>query len=95
MSSAKIALQIESFESYITSLIGYGVFPSFHRYSDGWYCILRNEHNKQIMPLTRNENCWGESMYEAVIVAIEGLNARFADLEELQKHIQRGADLDN
>ena len=84
--------QLESFEDYINSLAGLGVFPSFNRLSNGWTCILRNGANKQLMPFNNKENCWGETIIEALTNAVEGLNSQFSDPRELRKYIDTGYD---
>ena len=82
--------QLKAFEKYITSLADLGVFPSFHRLSRGWICVLRNGENKQIMPFSTEENCWAETMMDALTIAVEGLNRRFNDPKELHKYIETG-----
>lgn len=84
--------QLKAFEDYITSLTNLGVFPSFHRHSNGWTCILRNGANKQIMPFIVDETCWGETVMDALTIAVEGLNQRFNEPKELHKYIDTGID---
>ena len=79
-----------SFEKYVSTLTSLGVFPSFHRHSNGWTCILRNGANKQIMPFNLEESCWGETMMDALTIAVEGLNQRFREPKELHKYIDTG-----
>ena len=82
--------QLTSFEKYVTSLTGLGVFPSFHRFSKGWTCLLRNRANKQIMPFNAEGNCWGETMMDALTAAVEGLNQHFNSPHELHRYIETG-----
>ena len=84
--------QLEAFEKYITSLVSLGVFPSFHRHSNGWTCVLRNNANKQIMPFTAEESCWGETVMDAVTAAVDGLNQRFTEPKDLHRYIDTGID---
>jgi hypothetical protein len=83
--------QLKAFEDYINSLTNLGVFPSFHRHSNGWTCLLRNGANKQIMPFV-DETCWGETLMDAVTAAVEGLNKRFSDSKALRQFIDTGID---
>ena len=87
-------LQLKAFEEYINSLAELGVFPSFHRLPKGWICVLRNAANKQIMPFSREESCWGETAMDALTVAVESLNQRFNEPKELHKYIETGIDPD-
>jgi hypothetical protein len=80
------------FEKYVLSLTNLGVFPSFHRHSNGWTCVLRNGANKQIMPFNADDSCWGETMMDALTIAVEGLNRRFREPKELHKYIDTGLD---
>ena len=84
--------QLSAFENYITSLTNLGVFPSFHRHSNGWTCILRNSANKQIMPFSGEEPCWGETMMTALMAAVEGLNRHFIEPKDLHRYIDTGVD---
>lgn len=84
--------QLAAFEKYITSLTSLGVFPSFHRHSNGWTCILRNGNSKQIMPFSTDESCWGENLMDALTVAVDGLNHRFTDPKDLHRYIDTGID---
>jgi hypothetical protein len=87
-----IAPQLIVFEKYVTSLTGRGIFPEFHRQFDGWICILRNSSNKQIMPFNDKDYCWGETIIDALTVAVEGLNKRFKKPNELSIYIDIGTD---
>jgi len=89
---AAIAPQLIVFEKYVTSLTGRGIFPEFHRQFDGWICILRNSSNKQIMPFNDEDYCWGETIIDALTVAVEGLNKRFKKSKELSLYIDIGTD---
>lgn len=80
---------LQPFENYITSLITLGVFPTFNRTYNGWTCILRNGVNTQIMPF-KDEQCWGETILEALTVAVDGLNRQFTEPEDLHKYINTG-----
>lgn len=80
------------FEKYVSSLTSLGVFPSFHRHSNGWTCILKNGANKQIMPFNPEDSCWGGTMMDALTIAVGGLNQRFSDPKELHKYIDTGID---
>ncbi len=84
--------QLIVFEKYVTSLTGQGIFPEFHRQFDGWICILRNSSNKQIMPFNDKDFCWGETVIDALTVAVEGLNKRFKEPKELSIYIDIGTD---
>lgn len=77
------------FEDYVTSLTKFGVYPTFSRNYNGWICILRNGVNTQIMPFD-DEQCWGETMLDALTVAINRLNSRFNNADELHKYINTG-----
>ncbi len=90
--SDAMAPQLIIFEKYITSLTGRGIFPEFHRQFDGWICILRNSSNKQIMPFNDTDYCWGETIMNALTVAVEGLNKRFKTPNELSVYINIGTD---
>jgi hypothetical protein len=79
-----------AFEKYITSLTNLGVFPIFQRHSNGWSCVLRNAANKQLMPFQLGEFCWGETIMDALTVAVTGLNQTFRDPKELHKYIDTG-----
>ena len=85
-------LQVNAFEDYVDSLAALGVYPSFHRHSKGWFCILRNASNKQLMPMNAGETCWGETIIEALTVAVENLNTRFGSPRELHRYIETGSD---
>ena len=89
---AASAPQLIVFEKYVTSLTGRGIFPEFHRQFDGWLCILRNGSNKQIMPFNDKDYCWGETIVDALTVAVEGLNKRFKKPKELSIYIDIGTD---
>ena len=80
--------QLKPFEEYIISLTDLGVFPSFHKLTKGWVCVLRNGANKQIMPLSNEETCWGETALDALTIAVEGLNRRFSDPQVLRRYIE-------
>jgi hypothetical protein len=91
----KMESQLSAFENYVTSLSNLGVFPSFHRHSNGWTCILRNSNNKQIMPFNAGETCWGETMMNALTAAVNGLNHHFTEPKELHRYIDTGVDSRN
>jgi hypothetical protein len=82
--------QMNSFEDYVTSLTKLGVFPTLHRNYNGWYCILRNSANRQLMPFNDSEPCWAGTMLEALTIAVDRLNKRFKDPKELRKYIDTG-----
>jgi len=82
--------QLIPFESYITSLTELGVFPSFERDFNGWNCVLKNGANMQIMPFTKGERCSGETMFDALEIAVEGLNGRFSEPKDLHRYIETG-----
>lgn len=84
--------QLTEFEKYITSLTNLGVFPSFQRHSNGWTCALRNGANKQLMPFTDGHFCWGETVMNALTIAVEALNKNFSDPKDLHKYIDTGID---
>ena len=77
---------LASLENYVTSLTDLGVFPTFVRNYNGWTCILKNGVNMQIMPVN-GEQCWGETMLDALTFAVDGLNKRFERPEDLHKYI--------
>ncbi len=80
---------LSSLEEYVTSLTTLGVFPTFVRNYNGWTCILKNGVNIQIMPFN-GEQCWGETMLDALTFAVDGLNRRFEKPEDLHKYINTG-----
>lgn len=82
--------QLTSFENYITSLVSLGVFPSFQRLHNGWVCVLRNGSNKQLMPLAGKEICWGGTVFEALTIAVNGLNMSFPSPKALHQYIDTG-----
>lgn len=82
--------QLTSFENYIVSLVGLGVFPSFQRLHNGWICVLRNGSNKQLMPLAEKEPCWGATIFEALTTAVNGLNTSFPNPKALHQYIDTG-----
>jgi hypothetical protein len=84
--------QLKAFEDYIASLANLGVFPALHRHSNGWTCVLRNSANIQIMPFKGEDACWGESVMDALINAVERLNQRFSEPRQLHKYIDTGID---
>lgn len=80
---------LEPFENYVNTLTALGVFPTLARNYNGWTCVLRNSVNVQIMPVG-SDQCWGETMLDALVSAVDGLNARFADPAEMHKYISSG-----
>lgn len=80
---------LSSLEDYVTSLTDLGVYPTFVRNYNGWSCILKNGVNMQIMPFNE-EQCWGETMLDALTIAVDGLNRRFEKPEDLHKYINTG-----
>lgn len=84
--------QLKPFEEYIALLSQSGVFPSFHRYYNGWTCVLRNSLNRQIMPFDQKDTCWGETIVEALTIAVDGLNKHFPDSKSLHKYIATGVE---
>lgn len=82
--------QLTSFENYIASLIALGVFPSFQRLHNGWVCVLRNGSNKQLMPFAEKEPCWGQTIFEALTTAVNGLNVSFPNPKALHQYIDTG-----
>ena len=44
------------------------------------------------MPFNDKEDCWGETMVDALTVAIEGLNKRFKKPKDLNLYIDIGTD---
>ena len=81
---------LSSFEKYVSSLASLGVFASLHRHSNGWTCVLRNAANKQLMPFNLEDTCWGETIMDALVIAVEGMNQRFNEPKELHKYIDTG-----
>lgn len=77
------------FEEYVVSLTKLGVYPTLSRNYNGWVCVLRNGVNTQIMPVD-DEECWGETMLDALTVAVARLNSQFSSAEDLHKYINTG-----
>lgn len=82
--------QLKPFEEYVAQLSRLGVFPSLHRFYNGWTCILRNGTNRQIMPLDKKDHCWAETMLGALVLAVESLNEHFPEPDALRKYIDTG-----
>ena len=80
---------LSPFENYVTSLTNLGVYPTFNRNYNGWTCVLRNGVNTKIMPFS-DDQCWGETMIDALTVAVDGLNKRFSDPNDLHRYINTG-----
>lgn len=87
-------LQLKGFEEYVAALSALGVYPTLNRYQNGWTCVLRNNLNRQLMPLDGKDHCWAETMLGALTDAVELLNQTFPNPKELHAYITSGKALD-